>query len=138
MDEYLMCFFSSRRRHTRCALVTGGQTCALPILQIHREIIAVNGAARHGTTAPVGISPKNGQNKSRNMSPGEWSHRCIPQSSSKRATAHATGAEHLPLAAWPQRTVRIGIARAKAGVGAVAPPPVPPSLRRGKRLLRRL
>src|SRR3546814_3394315 len=28
-------FFSSRRRHTRCALVTGVQTCALPIyLQI--------------------------------------------------------------------------------------------------------
>src|SRR3546814_962793 len=30
----LMCFvflFSSRRRHTRCALVTGVQTCALPI-----------------------------------------------------------------------------------------------------------
>src|SRR3546814_17687492 len=28
-----MCFFffSSRRRHTRCALVTGVQTCALPI-----------------------------------------------------------------------------------------------------------
>src|SRR3546814_3874739 len=25
-------FFSSRRRHTRCALVTGVQTCALPIL----------------------------------------------------------------------------------------------------------
>src|SRR3546814_5549799 len=31
-----MCFFfSSRRRHTRCALVTGVQTCALPIL--HKE-----------------------------------------------------------------------------------------------------
>src|SRR3546814_5382566 len=28
----LFCFFfSSRRRHTRCALVTGVQTCALPI-----------------------------------------------------------------------------------------------------------
>src|SRR3546814_9658874 len=26
-----VCFFSSRRRHTRCALVTGVQTCALPI-----------------------------------------------------------------------------------------------------------
>src|SRR3546814_13834758 len=26
-------FFSSRRRHTRCALVTGVQTCALPIFQ---------------------------------------------------------------------------------------------------------
>src|SRR3546814_8703290 len=31
---YIECFsvfFSSRRRHTRCALVTGVQTCALPI-----------------------------------------------------------------------------------------------------------
>src|SRR3546814_1578848 len=27
-------FFSSRRRHTRCALVTGVQTCALPILPL--------------------------------------------------------------------------------------------------------
>src|SRR3546814_8606767 len=27
----MYCFFSSRRRHTRCALVTGVQTCALPI-----------------------------------------------------------------------------------------------------------
>src|SRR3546814_5843395 len=27
-------FFSSRRRHTRCALVTGVQTCALPIYRI--------------------------------------------------------------------------------------------------------
>src|SRR3546814_14724706 len=26
-------FFSSRRRHTNCALVTGVQTCALPILR---------------------------------------------------------------------------------------------------------
>src|SRR3546814_7337837 len=28
---YIFFFFSSRRRHTRCALVTGVQTCALPI-----------------------------------------------------------------------------------------------------------
>src|SRR3546814_21024042 len=28
---YCFFFFSSRRRHTRCALVTGVQTCALPI-----------------------------------------------------------------------------------------------------------
>src|SRR3546814_3859060 len=26
-----MCLFSSRRRHTSCALVTGVQTCALPV-----------------------------------------------------------------------------------------------------------
>src|SRR3546814_20693172 len=29
-----MVFFSSRRRHTSCALVTGVQTCALPILTV--------------------------------------------------------------------------------------------------------
>src|SRR3546814_14088279 len=28
-------FFSSRRRHTRCALVTGVQTCALPIYALN-------------------------------------------------------------------------------------------------------
>src|SRR3546814_19677231 len=28
---FFFVFFSSRRRHTRCALVTGVQTCALPI-----------------------------------------------------------------------------------------------------------
>src|SRR3546814_10662205 len=42
-------FFSSRRRHTRCALVTGVQTCALPI---YRE-----GAARaldHGRSGQAG------------------------------------------------------------------------------------
>src|SRR3546814_7979673 len=30
----LLFFFSSRRRHTSCALVTGVQTCALPILPV--------------------------------------------------------------------------------------------------------
>src|SRR3546814_15888054 len=35
-------FFSSRRRHTRCALVTGVQTCALPISTLsHRDWSAV-------------------------------------------------------------------------------------------------
>src|SRR3546814_10072831 len=39
-------FFSSRRRHTRCALVTGVQTCALPIydllLAVYRRAAARN------------------------------------------------------------------------------------------------
>src|SRR3546814_17522268 len=34
-----MFFFSSRRRHTRCALVTGVQTCALPISQIGIDLV---------------------------------------------------------------------------------------------------
>src|SRR3546814_1526761 len=33
-------FFSSRRRHTRCALVTGVQTCALPISTLSAPIHA--------------------------------------------------------------------------------------------------
>src|SRR3546814_3076098 len=33
-----MFFFSSRRRHTRCALVTGVQTCALPILTVEVQL----------------------------------------------------------------------------------------------------
>src|SRR3546814_7589930 len=32
-------FFSSRRRHTRCALVTGVQTCALPIFLKQEEFL---------------------------------------------------------------------------------------------------
>src|SRR3546814_1727246 len=31
-------FFSSRRRHTRCALVTGVQTCALPIYPVEAKV----------------------------------------------------------------------------------------------------
>src|SRR3546814_10601219 len=38
--------FSSRRRHTRCALVTGVQTCALPISALIGQVLDVidNGA----------------------------------------------------------------------------------------------
>src|SRR3546814_6247559 len=35
---FLLFFFSSRRRHTRCALVTGVQTCALPISKLLRAV----------------------------------------------------------------------------------------------------
>src|SRR3546814_12380698 len=36
-------FFSSRRRHTRCALVTGVQTCALPICLKEKLLAALRG-----------------------------------------------------------------------------------------------
>src|SRR3546814_3251440 len=39
---YLL-FFSSRRRHTRCALVTGVQTCALPIYMLSIAENAIRG-----------------------------------------------------------------------------------------------
>src|SRR3546814_14424079 len=40
-------FFSSRRRHTSCALVTGVQTCALPIFRGNRS---------SASTVPGGMS----------------------------------------------------------------------------------
>src|SRR3546814_20657544 len=50
----LSCLLSSRRRHTRCALLTGVQTCALPIYAVARprqrtqdEREAILRAARH-------------------------------------------------------------------------------------------
>src|SRR3546814_1733156 len=38
---YICCFFSSRRRHTRCALVTGVQTCALPICSTPASLLGL-------------------------------------------------------------------------------------------------
>src|SRR3546814_18199017 len=45
----LFFFFSSRRRHTRCALVTGVQTCALPIL------VAISGGIDSTTCAALAV-----------------------------------------------------------------------------------
>src|SRR3546814_16701363 len=49
----LFVFFSSRRRHTRCALVTGVQTCALPISFV---VATVDG----GFGVPVDVAAKAG------------------------------------------------------------------------------
>src|SRR3546814_3925240 len=57
---YWFFFFSSRRRHTRCALVTGVQTCALPILFITHDLGVVAEMAddvvvmRHGRVVERG------------------------------------------------------------------------------------
>src|SRR3546814_4132705 len=40
-------FFSSRRRHTRCALVTGVQTCALPIFSMAECRLLEENGRRH-------------------------------------------------------------------------------------------
>src|SRR3546814_5476924 len=38
---YVCVFFSSRRRHTICALVTGVQTCALPIFPDALDLLVI-------------------------------------------------------------------------------------------------
>src|SRR3546814_3554750 len=61
---YLYFFFSSRRRQTRCALVTGVQTCALPICEParqrawHAHLLRQRQPATV-TAAPTSIAPYN-------------------------------------------------------------------------------
>src|SRR3546814_6255213 len=47
INGVLSVVFSSRRRHTRCALVTGVQTCALPIWDFADNSVPVD-ATREG------------------------------------------------------------------------------------------
>src|SRR3546814_9876295 len=52
-------FFSSRRRHTRCALVTGVQTCALPILiepNFRRALLISDGDYTIFVSRPISAS----------------------------------------------------------------------------------
>src|SRR3546814_14499386 len=49
MSSFILFFFSSRRRQTRCELVTGVQTCALPSWRL-KQRVALN-EARQRTAA---------------------------------------------------------------------------------------
>src|SRR3546814_15910339 len=58
MLSFIVFFFSSRIRHTRCALVTGVQTCALPILEPvevaeQRDNITRGDVAKSGDAVPT-------------------------------------------------------------------------------------
>src|SRR3546814_9413866 len=50
--------FSSRRRHTRCALVTGVQTCALPISNVFERGRLLKGEKFlvHGGSSGIGLT----------------------------------------------------------------------------------
>src|SRR3546814_6397990 len=51
-------FFSSRRRHTRCALVTGVQTCALPIYDIGPGVYDIHSPRVPDTVEMVALMSK--------------------------------------------------------------------------------
>src|SRR3546814_8871986 len=55
------CCFSSRRRHTRCALVTGVQTCALPISDAQPDAIKEQYAAENRLGRIPGYGLVNGR-----------------------------------------------------------------------------
>src|SRR3546814_4798392 len=60
-------FFSSRRRHTRCALVTGVQTCALPIFA---SLSFATGRPPYKTLATTALEPGNAHPRRLLLQPG--------------------------------------------------------------------
>src|SRR3546814_2922139 len=58
MISIILFFFSSRRRHTRCALVTGVQTCALPISQRDPDEIVHTVVEVREERVGLGVEPK--------------------------------------------------------------------------------
>src|SRR3546814_18378557 len=66
---FIFFFFSSRRRHTRCALVTGVQTCALPICAragrpVSRAAARLRLAARAHAPHPARLHPRRKRSRS--------------------------------------------------------------------------
>src|SRR3546814_4052070 len=58
-------FFSSRRRHTRCALVTGVQTCALPISDAAPDFVTVTVGGTIGDGADLRVIIDEGADRTR-------------------------------------------------------------------------
>src|SRR3546814_6092135 len=69
-------FFASRRRHTRCALVTGVQTCALPIYEqraqdVRRHRLGLDRAEHMERAAVTGLAGLCGQVESGDLLGGD-------------------------------------------------------------------
>src|SRR3546814_8859330 len=62
----LFFFFSSRRRHTRCSLVTGVQTCALPISHGHARHACPPSLIHHQEKSMALMFPRLARNFIRN------------------------------------------------------------------------
>src|SRR3546814_20625802 len=96
-------FFSSRRRHTRCALVTGVQTCALPIfgrIRIAAQYIEDAVVFRPAETRQVGGARGR-----------------APHAASARARAANIGAPSVPPSSGDRKSGVTG----KSGAGRVVP-----------------
>src|SRR3546814_4274743 len=93
---FMFCFFffSSRRRHTSCALVTGVQTCALPIsttigrLASMASSVAVPEASRTTSAATIAVRAWPSRSRGRGSSAGDSESRL---SSACRHAALAAG-----------------------------------------------
>src|SRR3546814_17698362 len=119
-------FFSSRRRHTRCALVTGVQTCALPICLLNIEPghaalcfdpVALGACLPHGGSARV-------EQRDRNRNAEQYSSVVrFRESPHARPNCHVWNALRpcKPHTGIGNRTIRIG-GRERQGAPAAWPP----------------
>src|SRR3546814_7325934 len=102
MFSILTCFFfSSRRRHTRCALVTGVQTCALPICSVG-ELMRLFGA----TIAALGEAVEHGGNPLELIDEAVGWHRLVAAKSQVDALAELAGEDALVAATGRYATLR--------------------------------
>src|SRR3546814_5157196 len=113
MIVVVSCFFcSSRRRHTRCALVTGVQTCALPISldrikpvqhQHPGPRIGERTGEQRGGHAHVIGAVEHAAHKSRDDRNGQWQilangcHQAISSSTARAALANSVGRPASPM-----------------------------------------
>src|SRR3546814_11461156 len=88
--EMCCCFFlfSSRRRHTRCALVTGVQTCALPIwLAGWLGLEKVPKFISQLVEAEGGLKPKDGEALARDISAAQKAGKSFTRSVSAQGSS---------------------------------------------------
>src|SRR3546814_19554437 len=97
MDRF---FCSSRRRHTRCALVTGVQTCALPISQLaldtQRAAVRARGTSSRIHNQAVQSRPAKQAELNRERAP------FAPRIASQRATPGLPASTTTTIGSFPQ------------------------------------
>src|SRR3546814_7726677 len=141
-------FFSSRRRHTRCALVTGVQTCALPIsalaLAAQDAVRDPECGLRPGQVQQADVGIGNEQHQPRRWAGWRGSvfswHSCgalqvrVPPFYSQRRTGRLKWTTHAKRnwikTRWPQYP-RMGTPFTQSRISHVEPDPTP-QLRRSE------
>src|SRR3546814_16526589 len=108
---FMLCFFSSRRRHTRCALVTGVQTCALPIWAGKSTLFK----CITGLLPPTRGSVTFDGTELRGMATDEIAARgVVMMPGGKSVFPTLTVRDNLRLACWRKRKDRAAVAAAEA------------------------
>src|SRR3546814_13110335 len=108
-------FFSSRRRHTRCALVTGVQTCALPICEPAPE----DANPRRGASSEQSACKRHPSNEDACCDPGEDRAQSVHELSSRACALQPGDAVACPCLSDRQRRSALFAAHARLPLGKI-------------------